>query len=210
MIKVKEFHFHSTEWKSNTYVVYDDDNQCVIIDASDSKNILSFIKSNNLNCKAIYLTHGHFDHIKSLDNLIDTLNCPIYIDLNDKGLLKDVSLNCSMYLNEHVVITHSNYIDAINAEKDNHLNEKVIVYKTPFHTMGSINYYYPKSKMIFTGDTLFKGSIGRTDLPTSNSKLINNSLKIYKELPEDIIVYPGHGKETTINNELNENPYLSK
>ncbi|MGM9873625.1 MAG: MBL fold metallo-hydrolase [Bacilli bacterium] len=210
MLNVKEFHFHSTEWKSNTYIVYDENSSCIIIDASDSSKVLAFVKENNLNCKAIYLTHGHFDHIKALDELVKELNCPVYIDLEDSSFLKDVSLNCSMYCNEHVIINIDKTINALEAENENHLNEKVIIYRTPFHTMGSINYYFPKSKIIFSGDTLFKGSIGRTDLPTSNSKLIKDSLKIYKELPHDVVVYPGHGVPSTIFNELNENPYLSK
>ena len=209
MLKVKEFYFHSTERKSNTYVVYDDNNSCIIIDASDSKNVLSFIKDNKLSCKAICITHGHFDHIKALDVLVNELDCPVYIDYEDFSLLKDDSLNCSKYLNEHIVIKYNKQIDARFIENKSYLDEKIIIYRTPFHTMGSINYYFPKSKLIFTGDSLFKGSIGRTDLPTSNSKLIKDSLKIYKELKNDVIIYPGHGKTSTIYNELNENPYLN-
>ena len=82
------------------------------------------------------------------------------------------------------------------------------VIETPFHTSGSVCFLYEKEKAIFTGDTLFKNSIGRTDLPTGNERLVKNSLEKLKKLDQSIKVYPGHGDETTLKREFENNPYL--
>ena len=127
---------------------------------------------------------------------------------------------------EAILITHSHF-DHIGALKDllavdNYLvinsntkesqielpNFKFEIIKTPGHSSDSVSYYFPKEKMIFVGDFIFKNSIGRTDLETGDSKMMRKSLNLIKTFPKDIIIYPGHFEQTTLDFELKNNPFL--
>lgn len=191
---------------ANTYIVINDDNEAIIIDPS-AKNtrLLNFIKSNELRPAAILLTHGHYDHIRGIPLLLEKYKIPIYIHELDKELLSNSRKNVSEYAFEKVIINvHTNPVE--DGEVLNILKGiEILVMHTPYHTEGSCCYYLKDNKTIFTGDTLFKNGIGRDDLPTSCPRFRDTSLNQLKKLPDDVIIYPGHGEISTIGQEKKTN-----
>ena len=193
---------------SNTYVIADDNLNCAIIDPGKGNDkLIDFIEKHNLKPTAILLTHGHIDHIRGVDLLADKYHISVYIHYLDEEMLKDSDLNLSTSMEEALTINAD-----IKTIKDNdELNlfkEKIIVIHTPFHTKGSVCYYLPEKKMLFTGDTLFKQSIGRDDLPNNERHKRVESLNKIKKLPRDLTIYPGHGPNTTLESELLNNHFL--
>ena len=193
---------------ANTYLLVDEQNCCLVIDPSKNYGgIVSYIRKNHLSLKGVLLTHGHYDHIRGVDLLVNEFNVPVYIGFEEVGLVKDPFDNCSLMfgssysLEKELTTISDNKILKI-------LTEDIVCISTPFHTKGSICYYIPSSKVIFTGDFLFKGSVGRSDLPTGTSKTFNFSMSKLLALPEEIKIYPGHGPSSTLKEEKMTNPYL--
>ncbi len=156
---------------------------------------------------AVLLTHGHFDHIMALEKIKEIYNPKIYIHENDADMLMDASENMS----DRFIRKPLNLDKADVKFKDGDeigvagLNFKV--FHTPGHTMGSSIFMI--DSYAFSGDTLFKGSIGRFDFPHSDFESLVSSLeRIKKEIPKETIIYPGHGKKTTMAEELAKNPHL--
>lgn len=206
-MRVEKFDYNSfDELLANTYVVFDDDKKAVIIDPSkDYEGIVNYLKKNELSPVAIFLTHGHFDHFRGVNILIKNYpNIKIYMEEHDFDLLGDPHKNCSYMMNEvgQIDIDCEFVIDKeiLHLLKD----EDIMVIHTPYHTMGSVCYYFKNNNWLFSGDSLFAGGVGRFDLPTSCPRLINQSLAKLKELPGATKVYPGHGPNTTISQELND------
>ena len=193
---------NSIELYANTYVLIDNNHQCVIIDPSnDNDEIKNFIKENDLSIKGILLTHGHFDHIRGVDHLEEAFDVPLYINEFDKALLTTPKLNCSDKFSRHNIIIKSEPVLVKDGDGINLLDEEIVVITTPYHTEGSVVYYLPKSQILFSGDSLFAGSFGRSDLPTSIPRLMHESVMKMFALPKEVIVYPGHGPKTTIGQE---------
>jgi len=193
---------------SNSYILIDGDN-CVVIDPSHpSDNLIKTIKEKELNLKGVLLTHAHFDHIQGVDRLCDCFKCPLFLEADDVPLLTDSIKNCSsMYRKPIIVKAEPNSVyDGYTI--DNLLSKPIKVIHTPFHTKGSCCYYIESEDLLFSGDTLFKFVIGRSDLPTSCPRKTNESLRKLKKLPFETRVLPGHGSETTIGNELKLNRFL--
>ncbi len=190
------------ELAANAYLISDSKNNCVVIDpgANDDK-ILNYIKSHKLNLKGILLTHGHFDHIVGVNILLKYYDCPIYISEEDERLLKNPHLNCSDRFSRKDVTVKTEPTILKDWEELDLLEEKIQVIKTPYHTEGSVCFYLPDSKVLFSGDSLFKGSVGRMDFITSKPELFEQSLKIILSLPGETLVYPGHEDTTTIEEE---------
>lgn len=195
---------------ANTYLVADEDNNCVVIDPSkDNDGIINFIKKNGLNLKGVLLTHGHFDHIRGVKRLVDAFSIPVYIGFEDESFLIDPYLNCSRSMSE-------DYVLHIKAEtiSDNDvlkmLKEVIICIHTPMHTIGSYCFYLKDSGVLFTGDFLFKGSVGRWDLPTGSIKTLKSSMNKLLVLPDNTKIYPGHGPSTNIKLEKQSNYYFCK
>lgn len=211
MIKCFNFDNDLNEFSANTYVVGEKTKSCVVIDlGSTSKKIINFIKENFIEVKAILLTHAHFDHIRGINKFLEEFkNVPVYVDINDYELLKNNRLNCSLLANELVSVKTNNVITFKNKDILKFDDVNVFeVYETPFHTEGSVCFLNRKLNALFTGDALFKGSIGRYDLPTSNKNSVRSSLEIIKQFDANLNVYPGHGQTTTIKDELKNNYYL--
>ena len=193
---------------ANTYVLISEDS-CVVIDPSHQYDgIVKYIEKNQLKLKAILLTHGHFDHMRGVDILLKNYDVPLYIGFNDEVALKDSKRNLSRFFNNEEIIINHPSITVSDKDVISVLKETITVIETPFHTVGSVCYYLKDSKILFSGDTLFKGSVGRDDLPGAISKKKYESLAKLMELPEDVKIYPGHGKSSTIGFEKKYNPFV--
>lgn len=194
---------------SNCYVAYDKHRHCFIIDPScNYDGVINYIKENKLKPVGILLTHCHYDHIKGVDRIVKIYNCPVYIHEDDYDGLYDCKLNLSdMDMMNVVLSSKANIVKDFDVIKG--LEEDALVIHTPFHTPGSVCYYFSNNKLLFSGDTLFYRSIGRNDFKTSVPGKTKESLKKILSLPNDVTVYPGHGITTNIGEERNKNPFAN-
>lgn len=209
-MKVEKFYYNDIEeLYANTYVVSDDSNNAIIIDPSvDNDKVGDYLEKNNLKPVAILLTHGHFDHIRGIDRLVKRFAIPLYIHEDDKENLTNPYFNCSEDYGTPFVINSKPEIVVDNQELHLLDDEVIKVIHTPFHTQGSVCYYFINNKLLFTGDTLFKQSIGRDDLPGGNHRQIQSSLEKIKRLPKEVKIYPGHGPNSILEFELGLNCFL--
>jgi len=187
--------------QENCYIVYDSSNDGLIIDPGESYNkICSYIKENNVNPLAILNTHAHYDHIGGVKYLQDELNVPFYLHSSDEQTLKRANLLRILFEGKlSVPIPKIDvYIDQL---EDVFLigDMSIRILHTPGHTPGGICVIIQKN--IFSGDTLMKGLVGRTDLPGGNRKHLIASLEKLLNLPGHTIIYPGHGSKTLLKNE---------
>ncbi|MCS7125891.1 MAG: MBL fold metallo-hydrolase [Aigarchaeota archaeon] len=194
---------------SNSYLVFDPVlKEGILIDAGDeSEKILKNIERNNVEVKAIYATHGHFDHILAVGDLKEYLGCKFYIHKDDLEILGNAVTNYKEIVGGECPEPPKpdDYVE--DGDKIIIGSSKIEVLHTPGHTAGSVSYVLDGS--VFTGDTLFAGAIGRYDLPGGSLELLLKSLneKILI-LPENYSVYPGHGPSTTIGVEKFHNPFI--
>lgn len=191
------------------FIINDDTKECVIADPADyPERIISFIEKEGLKPAAILLTHGHYDHIAAVEGVLDKWKIPVYASSDEERLLTDVELNHSLMsygrgitVKADVFLKDGEEFDAAG------IHFKCI--HTPGHTEGSCCYLIDSMKALISGDTLFEGSIGRTDLPTGSVPQMKKTLsEIIKMLPDDLTVYPGHGGVTTMADEKRWNPFL--
>lgn len=189
----------------NTYLIYDEiTKEGILIDVGGSaKEIVSRIEELNLKIKGIYNTHGHFDHILGAKEIQDSLNIPFYVNKGDKLMVEQLENIMAMYglgYGQPPII--NDFLDENTKLK---LGENVVkIIETPGHTEGGVCFLV--DKMLFSGDTLFLESIGRTDLPGGDYQTLKNSIKEKLfTLPEDIKVFPGHDVSTSIGHEKQYN-----
>ena len=211
-MQVEKFNYNDRDdLCSNTYVISDSQNHALVVDpAVDNDGIINFLVSKGLTPLGILLTHGHFDHIRGVKRLVDKYQIPVYIHALESDLLTDTYKNCSEFCDCSVIIDVKDKVVEINDKQVLKILEKdIIVIHTPYHTEGSVCYYFPEEKLLFSGDTLFKGSVGRSDLPTSCRRKERETFNKLKSLPEDTKVYPGHESNTTIGYELSFNRFLN-
>ncbi|MCJ7577408.1 MAG: MBL fold metallo-hydrolase [candidate division Zixibacteria bacterium] len=197
------------ELQTNCYILGDEKTkQCVIIDpGGDFEIIEDHLEKLKLKVKYIILTHGHVDHIGALAQLKKATGAEILIHSKDSAMLYDPNQNLSIFSGDKIIATKADKL-----LEDREIIEcgeiKLEVLHTPGHTPGSISLL--TDKMIFTGDALFCGSIGRTDFPGSSYQKLISSIKdkiLTKE--DDLIIYPGHGPSSTIGEERKNNPFLT-
>jgi glyoxylase-like metal-dependent hydrolase (beta-lactamase superfamily II) len=183
--------------------------EAMVIDPGDDiEDILAIIQKHNLAVKQIVITHAHIDHVGGATKLRAATGAPILLNQNDYALLKMLDEQAEwigMASPGKVDIDHS-VADAATV-KAGSLSADVL--HTPGHTEGSICLYFPAQQKLIAGDTLFAGSIGRTDLPGGSfPKIIRSIHEKVLVLPDDTIVVPGHGPLTTIREERESNPFL--
>ena len=195
---------------SNTYIIYDDKVAIVVDPGSKNNSVSRFLETRGLTLSAILLTHGHIDHIRGVDGLVEKYGIAVYLHQDDECMLLDSYINCSTMLGEDMVVnTKPTFIK--DGEKLKLFQEdEIVVIHTPFHTKGSCCYYFINNKWLFSGDTLFKESIGRDDLPNSIPSKTYESLNKIKKLPPETKIYPGHGANSTLESELMLNHFLIK
>jgi hydroxyacylglutathione hydrolase len=192
--------------QANCYIVQAGDGTAAVVDPGDeAARLLQHLQSTGLRVTAVWLTHGHFDHIGAADALRAVFSCPIVALAAEAALLADPQKNLSSAFSP-VPLTLT--ADTLLADGDTFAfgGETVGVLHTPGHTSGSC--CYKLGKWLFTGDTLFDGSIGRTDFPTGDPKALSLSLERLAAIPDDLCVLPGHGAATTLAVQRAVNPYM--
>jgi len=190
---------------NNAYLLYDElTKEALLIDVpKPSLDIKRFLHKNGLNLKFVLLTHGHFDHIEGFDGF----NVPFFIHPNDEEFLTDPRINASLFCGAPVVIRDKPQL--LDSDKLFFGNTKIDVIHTPGHTPGSV--CFKIGDWLFSGDTLFFHSVGRTDIPfASHADIIASIKNKLLILDPGTIVYPGHGGHTTIGEEERNNPFLQE
>ena len=187
-------------YRTNCYLISENDHVIVIDPGSRASKILAEIE--NLSVDAILLTHGHLDHIGAVDEIVKAKQCPVYCHTDEVAMLTDPILNCS----KNNKITANSKVITINEGRIFVGYFIIDVLHTPGHTSGSV--IYQIKDYLFTGDTLFKNSVGRTDLPTGSANQLKHSLQLFKSLDDGLKIYPGHEECTDLKTELINNPFL--
>ena len=215
MSKMRIIHYVVGMVQTNCYIVINNETkECFIIDPGASgKQLAEKIRQDNLEPVAVLLTHGHFDHAGAAKSLKDEFDISVYAHEAEADTLRDPQKNVSWMVNCKESYTAD---ILLKDEEVIHLaGFEIKVLHTPGHTEGGCCYYIAEENVVFTGDTLFAGSVGRTDFPGGSMSQIVRSiqeklmtLNEAGNLETDIMVYPGHNDPTTIETERMENPYL--
>ena len=195
--------------QTNCYFVYREGSSKVIfIDPADyGEQIFKAMKDNGFEVAAILLTHGHFDHIWGCSRLRQLTSAPVYAYEGEEKVLLSADLNVSAGAGRACTVKANTLLKDGEEVTVEGMTFKVIA--TPGHTQGSCCYYFEEAGMLISGDTLFEESVGRTDLPTGSMSTLVRSVKDKLfVLPDDVVVYPGHGDSTTIEHEKKYNPFI--
>ena len=192
-------------YQTNTYIVYSEDAKtcCVIDPGYQAKTILSKVNELGLTVEAILLTHGHFDHVGAVKDIVAATNCQLWMSQSDYTMFKTRE-NDFLYPIHDCQFAPVDFCE--EGEQIRASGLTLTVLETPGHTQGSVCYLCQDA--LFSGDTLFAGGIGRTDLPGGDTATIYRSLSRLAQLEGELAVYPGHGESTTLALEKKYNPYM--
>ena len=201
--------------QENCYVVSDETKECVIIDCgayteAEKLAIEKYINENELRPVHLIATHGHLDHNFGDAFITKTYGLPLEIDSSDESYVLAADKQAAyfgMTLDEPIVTEIKTFNAGDIIKFGTH---EIEVIETPGHSMGSVVLYIKDERVAFTGDTLFRGSIGRTDFESGSMLMIIQSLRMFVQFPDDITLLPGHGPKTTMGYELAHNPYLDR
>jgi glyoxylase-like metal-dependent hydrolase (beta-lactamase superfamily II) len=205
--------FVVNEFTTNCYIYKDKSSQsAVIIDpGGETQQIVKFVKKNNLKIEKIVLTHCHYDHIKDLEKILDFFPVEVIVYEDEYEQVIDNEKNLSLFLSGEECILNPQNIKWYKVKDNEEFlcgEQKIKVIHTPGHTKGSISLYI-ENECLFTGDTLFCGSIGRTDLPTGDIDQMDTSIqKIFSLFPEDLKFFPGHNNPCVLKKEKLHNPFV--
>lgn len=198
--------------QTNGFVLSNEQGDGIVIDPGmEPEELLETIEG--LNIKAILLTHAHFDHIGGLTQVMEQTQAPVYIHAQEAEWLTTPELNGSA---RWPMVTEPMVFDVdvqplTDGQKLKLAGWEIDVFHVPGHSPGSVVFYIPEEQIVIAGDTLFAGSIGRTDLPGGDyDQLIHNISTKLLVLPEETTVYPGHGPHTTIKKEKQFNPFVGQ
>ncbi|HEX3006416.1 MAG TPA: MBL fold metallo-hydrolase [Bacteroidales bacterium] len=212
MIKIKTLIFNP--FQENTYLLFDETNECVIVDAGcytaqEFDQLVTFIEKNDLRPMKLVNTHCHVDHVLGIARMMDKYKIPFEAHRNEDNIIGEAVLHGKVFgfqLEQPPFPT--GYLKEGDEVKVG--NSALKVLEVPGHSQGSIALYSSEGEFVITGDALFRGSIGRTDLTGGDYNQLMNS--IYKKLlvlDRSTKVYPGHGPSSTIGEEIMTNPFLS-
>lgn len=190
-------------YQTNTYIV-ENEGHCAIIDPGyEPDTILSFLAKGNLTADAILLTHGHFDHVGAVKEIVKKTGCKLWMSQRDWSQ-KANPLTSYFYPLANCDLAEAQFCE--DGEEISAAGLTFSVLETPGHTWGSVCYLCGDA--LFSGDTLFAGSCGRTDLPGGDWNEIQQSLRTLAQLDGNYTVYPGHGNSSSLAEEKQYNPYM--
>jgi glyoxylase-like metal-dependent hydrolase (beta-lactamase superfamily II) len=197
-------------FEMNCAIVWSDAKQALVIDPGyDAAEIEAVLRNNGLTVAAYLLTHGHADHLCALDELHERHPAPVYIHTEDyKWAFGQQNQIQPYYPVPGKPTTEFIHPETSKDWKISDLSFQCL--ETPGHTRGGVCYYFEEEKVIFTGDTLFKGTCGRTDLPGGDGRILAQSLKKLAALPDDVTVHAGHNESTTIGYEKRTNFFMQQ
>ena len=211
MLKIACLPFNPIQ--ENTYVHWDETNECVVIDAGNSSPredavLDNFIAEHGLKPVLAANTHGHFDHTLGVEHLKQRYGIPFALSSKDAFLLENAATSGSIFgVKVGAMPTVERDLDGEQEIRFGKTSLRVL--RTPGHTPGHVAFFDEGSKSLFTGDTLFRESIGRTDLPGGDySWIMRSILDVLVPLGDEVHVYPGHGPESTIGHEVLYNPFI--
>lgn len=214
MLNIKKFACNMLQ--ENCYVVSDETKECVVIDCgayydAEHEAIRQYIESEGLKPVHLVATHGHLDHNFGNAFMLNAFGLKAEISQKDANMLKNAGEQAQTFygveMNDDIPATGHFFSDNEEVRFGKH-NLQVI--ETPGHSRGSVCLYCKEESVLFSGDTLFRHSIGRTDLEGGSMLQIIQSLRSLAQIPDDVCVYPGHGMSTTIGEEVAHNPYLDR
>ena len=214
MLTIKIFAFNLLQ--ENTYVVSDDTLECVIIDCGayyddERRAITDYISSQGLKPVRLLATHGHWDHNLGIDTIYQTYGLRVEAAKEDEFIISDIPHNFQSIIGaplrrEYPAV--GRFFTPDEVIRFGHHSLQVL--KTPGHSPGSVVFYCAEERTAFTGDTLFRMSVGRTDFDGgSYTDLMSSLANVLAKLPADTVILPGHGPKSTIDYELRYNPYLT-
>lgn len=213
MLNVKSFQVNPLQ--ENCYVVSDDSKECVIIDCgayydAECQAIDNYLRDNQLSPVHLLATHGHLDHNFGNAHLFEKYALKVEICAEDQSLVEHLPEQASTLFGMQISDDQPPIGKLLtNGDRITFGHHTLQVLHTPGHSQGSCLFYDKEEHIVFSGDTLFRMSIGRTDFPEGSWQQMQQSLTtIAKTLPADTVVYPGHGPQTTIADELKYNPFL--
>ncbi len=213
MIQIQKLTFNPA-FQENTYVLWDETQECLIIDpgcydTNEQKVLEKFIRDNQLIPKLLLNTHCHIDHVLGNYFIKKTWQIPLLIHPLEQAPLKSVELYAPVYGFQNYEPTESDKLITEN-DKIQFGNSELQILFTPGHSVGHIVFYCPEQQFCINGDVLFYGSIGRTDLPGGDHATLLKSIReVMFTLPDETLIYTGHGQETHIGFEKKYNPFLS-
>lgn len=193
---------------TNTYYVYDDETKRgLIVDPADSPDtIIAKVDSLSMIPEAILITHGHFDHVLAMNRVREHYGIKVYAGLTEKQVLHDMAMNLTSSFGMGQIFDADIYLK--DGEEFETAGYHIKAIEVPGHTIGGMCYYFDKQGVLFSGDTLFCESVGRSDFPGGSASALCRGIKDKLFiLPEHTKVYPGHMDETTIGNEIKYNPF---
>ncbi len=211
-MEVKVLGFNPVQ--ENTYIIWDETKECAIIDAGnfniqETEYLFDTIGKLGLKPVLAINTHGHFDHLMGVEALRERYDVPFAMSSNDQYLLDANPEGTVIYGMRMGKMPKTIDIDLDKIDTLRVGNMTLSVVKTPGHTPGHVSIFEPESRSLFTGDTIFRESIGRTDLPGGDySVLMNSIIKCVIPMGDDIKIYPGHAESTTIGHESLYNPFI--
>lgn len=193
---------------TNSYVIYEKQEACVIDVGGDPAPINKFLQDNSLKLTAICITHRHFDHLYGVADLASATGAPVFVPEKDEVLAAHEASTGGIWGMPPVPPFKANLLSA-GTHKFAGMECQVL--ETPGHTPGGVSYYFPAQNCVFTGDALFYRSLGRTDFPMGNhAQLLESIQSVLFKLPPATIVYPGHGPATSIGDEALHNPFCGQ
>lgn len=211
MLNIHFFTFNP--FQENTYIISNEHNECWITDPGmygeeETNQLINFITTNRLTPKAILNTHAHIDHILGVDALKKKYNILFGIHKAELPVLQRGSDTAAMFGFNFPNVPEATFF--IGEDQPLMLgDDEIRVFFTPGHSPGSISFYYPSGGWVISGDVLFNGSIGRTDLPGGDFDTLISSIRTHLfTLPDNTTVFSGHGPETNIGDEKKYNPFL--
>ena len=202
--------------QENCYIVSDETNDCVIIDCGafypeEREAVVEYIRENKLRPKHLLCTHAHLDHNFGNNTIEQEFQLLPEIHEDDAAMLTDLKVQAD-FLTEFASQLNLPQAGRLLHDKDVIAfgSHQLTVLSTPGHSPGGVVFYCESEHVAFSGDTLFRHSIGRTDFPEGSMFAIIQSLRMISQLPDDTVVYPGHGPKTTIGEEVAHNPYIDR